>query len=602
MASLEELRQQLDSRGHAQEPATRPGEVEIKGSSFESFEGSLNTPPASRHVAAGSPARTVRGKAKPQKPRNPRVAAAAEIVQQRDELKADLGFQPFSQTYNDTRAKRRIELSEGFDPADLAGELWHLITEQNQPPRLFMHESGGTLRLEIVDGMPRLLDLTADRLAHEVHEVATFAVEGSFVPCPTAVVKEMRAMPMADVPLPRLRHLATAPLVADTEGTILSDSGYYKSLRVALCVPVGLSRVPPNPTDAQVRQALAILKQPLIDFPFVGDESRATALAIMITPFVRQLINGPTPLHLIEKSTPGTGASLLTDALLTPAVGGAYQKMAAPTSEHEWQYTLGAVLRPLPSAVVIDNARELTSPQLAKALTDDVMVSRIVGSSDTAVVPVQCVWIATANNPTLHQEIARRVVRCRLDAGVERPWLGRSYQIPDLKPWLRNHRNDMVWAVLTLVRSWVAAGKPMGTETLGMFESYSQIIGGILQHAGIQGFLQDIAVADPTNEDAQSEAERWFVTEWFSRHADRPVSVTELLALVDLPGSPVLELWGPDVATANYGRRLGWFIQSIKLKTYTIRTAEGDKTVVRVLRPDTDPRTRTRRYRLQITK
>ena len=31
----------------------------------------------------------------------------------------------------------------------------------------------------------------------------------------------------------------------------------------------------------------------------------------MLLPFVRELIDGPTPLHLIEKPTPGTGGTLL---------------------------------------------------------------------------------------------------------------------------------------------------------------------------------------------------------------------------------------------------------------------------------------------------
>ena len=36
--------------------------------------------------------------------------------------------------------------------------------------------------------------------------------------------------------------------------------------------------------------------------------------------------------------------------------------------------------------------------------------------------PIRCVWIATGNNPEFSNEMARRLVRIRLDANVERPW------------------------------------------------------------------------------------------------------------------------------------------------------------------------------------
>jgi hypothetical protein len=48
---------------------------------------------------------------------------------------------------------------------------------------------------------------------------------------------------------------------------------------------------------------------------------------------------------------------------------------------------------------VIDNVRELEGPQLAKAVTDETMVARVVGSSDAVEIPVMCVWLAIGNNP-----------------------------------------------------------------------------------------------------------------------------------------------------------------------------------------------------------
>jgi hypothetical protein len=229
------------------------------------------------------------------------------------------------------------------------------------------------------------------------------------------------------------------------------------------------------------------------------------------------------------------------------------------------------------------------------------MVTRIVGSSDTAAIPIRCVWVSTGNNPTLHQETARRVVRCRLDAEVEKPWLGRTFKISNLKDWLRENRPKMVWAVLTLIRSWCIAGQPKGHRRLGGFESYSQIVGGILAHANIEGFLHEDALVEADAEDLQTEAERWFVTRWWTEHGESQVSVPLLLELVNRDDSPVLELWGPDARVDTYSRRLGQFIRTIKGKTVKVESAEG-RCAVCVRKCGDDSVTRTARYRLGLAR
>jgi hypothetical protein len=73
-----------------------------------------------------------------------------------------------------------------------------------------------------------------------------------------------------------------------------------------------------------------------------------------------------------------------------------------------------------------------------------------------------CSWLVTANNPVFSREIARRVVRTRLDAKVDRPWERKGFRHANLLAWVREHRGEIVAAVLILVQAWVAAGKPGG--------------------------------------------------------------------------------------------------------------------------------------------
>src|SRR5207249_4023163 len=112
---------------------------------------------------------------------------------------------------------------------------------------------------------------------------------------------------------------------------------------------------------------------------------------------------------------------------------------------------------------------------------------------------------------------------------------------------------------------------------------------GILAHVGIEGFLGVDALVE-AGEDLQSEAERWFITNWWSRYRRGVVGTTNLLEVVNQPGSPVLELWGLDARPESYDKRTGQLIRSIKDKTFTVPGTDtgGPGATVRVRRCDND--------------
>ena len=75
----------------------------------------------------------------------------------------------------------------------------------------------------------------------------------------------------------------------------------------------------------------------IADFPFVDEADQAHATSMMLQPFARDLIAGPTPLHLIEKPEPGTGATLLATAALYPALGRPAKAFTEAGNEEEWR-------------------------------------------------------------------------------------------------------------------------------------------------------------------------------------------------------------------------------------------------------------------------
>jgi hypothetical protein len=228
-----------------------------------------------------------------------------------------------------------------------------------------------------------------------------------------------------------------------------------------------------------------LLNELLGDFCFVGPAERAHALALLLLPFVRELIPGPTPLHLDESPTPGTGKTLLAEVVLWPSLGRPVPTMTEGRDEDEWRKRITAKLLAGTNVVFLDNLRRrLDSAAVSSAITAPAWEDRILGRSETQSVPVRCAWVASGNNPALSLEMTRRTVRIRLDAQTEEPWRRSGFRHADLRSWVKAHRGELIAAALTLGQAWLDADRPPGKTVLGMFEDWSRVLGGVLSVAG----------------------------------------------------------------------------------------------------------------------
>ena len=112
---------------------------------------------------------------------------------------------------------------------------------------------------------------------------------------------------------PALVGLVQNPVLRD-DGSILDTPGYDPP-RVSIYRPHAGFQAPPiaaEPSAADLERALdLILNELLVDFRFRDEPSRANALALLLTPFVRQAATGPAPLAVVSAPLQGTGKSLL---------------------------------------------------------------------------------------------------------------------------------------------------------------------------------------------------------------------------------------------------------------------------------------------------
>jgi putative DNA primase/helicase len=250
--------------------------------------------------------------------------------------------------------------------------------------------------------------------------------------------------------------------------------GYHPNTKLWLHQARGFTLEPlsnnPSPEDIESAKRV-ILEDVFGDFPFDGDASRAHAVAALILSFVREMVEGSTPLHIFDAPTPGTGKTLLVEVIALVGTGRHAEVMAEGQDDDEWRKRLTAVLLKAPGFVVIDNVRRLVdSSALAMALTATTWSDRILGKSAIVTLPVRTVWLATGNNIALSHEMARRSVSIRVDAKRDKPWERTKFKHPDLRTWVSAHRADVIHACLTLARAWIVAGRPPGKRRLGSYE------------------------------------------------------------------------------------------------------------------------------------
>lgn len=345
-----------------------------------------------------------------------------------------------------------------------------------------------------------------------------------------------------------------------------------------------------HPTLDAAEGRRLLLDELLGDFPFADNASRAHAAALLLLPFVRPMVAGATPLHMVDAPTPGTGKGLLADVCALPALGRPLSSMTAGKDDDEWRKRLTSVLLRGETHIHIDNLTvALESGVLASALTQEIWEDRLLGQTKTVSLRIRQIWAANGNNVAMSDEIARRTVWIHLDANEEKPWERTHFRHANLRTWALQNRPALIAAALALINEWVRAGKPaFSGRHKGSYTEWSRIIGGILEANGIDGFLgneDELYKRKVSTPEAMTE----FVAAWKERHNDNLVDSGALFKLASTPDDDSLmttyerEQWlglldDQISAGGERGRRKSF---GVLLRNYTDKVVGGCKIVSR---------------------
>ncbi len=335
-----------------------------------------------------------------------------------------------------------------------------------------------------------------------------------------------------DPGLPPLDSVVRTPTFGK-DATLITAPGYHRMDALWMFRDDSLitPEVPPNPSREQVNCAKALLvDELLVDFPFVRDSDRAHAIAAILRPFLRRMIAGLAPIHLIEAPTQGSGKGLLASLISIVSTGSAAEGRTVPENEDEVRKMITAELVTGRPIILLDNLcerRALESSALASVVTVPYWTDRLLGESEMLHLRNNALWLMTGNNPRLSAELSRRCIRLRIDPRIDMPWLRGGFRHPLITEWAQENRSALVHAGLTLIQAWIAAGQPLHKTRLGSFEKWSEVMGGVLEVAGIPGFLGNL---NELYEASDSDGQMWreFTATWWEAYHDEPKKVSEL--------------------------------------------------------------------------
>lgn len=273
------------------------------------------------------------------------------------------------------------------------------------------------------------------------------------VPPPKTMLHAMAGAAPDHWPFSTLKGVVETPVLLPN-ATFLTKPGYDHGSGLYYA-PKGTCQMPnvKSKTNAKMTQdAVSHMDDVLAEFPFADKAARANTFALMLTPLIREYIDGNVPLALIRAPSAGTGKSLLA-AIIAIICTGHESTLLTPTKDEELEKRITTLLSEGAIFINLDNVdQKIDHPSLASVITLTHWHGRRLGVSQTISVQQLTTRVATGNNIGLGGDIPRRCYPIELDARSEALMKRKGMRFDSdglriLEP--VSNRKGMAWRVVT---------------------------------------------------------------------------------------------------------------------------------------------------------
>lgn len=391
------------------------------------------------------------------------------------------------------------------------------------------------------------------------------------IPTPPDVVAGLLADPQLYRHVRPLRRIVTTPVIGGNGNVV--RPGYDPTLGIVYH-PIGeLPDPPENPTHADALAARDALLDTVCDFPFETAASKASWLAMVLTPFAQWVYGGRAPFFLVTANTPGAGKGLLVDVMMQVCFGRSIPPITMDFEDDaEVNKQLVSIVMEQKPVVLVDNIDgNVGGPVFDMAATSPTLSGRVLGRSQVVEGPMDFLWIGTGNNVGIKGDAARRLCIIRLATPLERPENRANFRHGNhaqLREYVKEHRAALVKACLTIWRAWYQAGRPdMDVSPWGTFDGWSRWVRSCVKWLRMPD-PKDACASVVSVSDNAVETFRDFL-EAFHAWAPDGASASDLIVKTSTPmATPeaqkvwrlITELVGTNnVSIVSLGRRLAQF-------------------------------------------
>ena len=259
----------------------------------------------------------------------------------------------------------------------------------------------------------------------------------------------------------RVLNGVTGSSLIMTDGRVIASAGYDDVSGVYGLIGGCYPSVPDKVSRDDALIALNVLCDLLREFDFDTAEDASAAISLLISSLLRPVMR-TCPMFLVNAATYGSGKTALAQVAAIIATGRKADATPWTSRPEELEKRLLSLsLSGLPIAFFDNLMSDLHDEggSFAAFLTSENYSGRVLGESRMVGAKTKMLILATGNNVTPLADMARRTLAIRLTPNCENPE-ARTFS-RDLEAYVIEHREEIIEAILTLVKGYFDAGCPI---------------------------------------------------------------------------------------------------------------------------------------------
>jgi hypothetical protein len=310
-------------------------------------------------------------------------------------------------------------------------------------------------------------------------------IKDSFSPGFTA---GMLVAPQFREGLPRILRILTIPLPIRIGNKLVYPTEGYDPRFGTYLVPDAPKLVHPLPT---LREAKQIIDSTLSGFCFTSQQSRVHAIARTLTPFARGIFGWDcrVPFWIYCANRARAGKDYLAGVASIIFEGAAYEDAPVGKDAAETGKRIMAAAQAGRRFMHFSNCvGYLADEQLCGAITNPKICGRMLGSNTAAadLSVTNELEFSISANPGLNarEDFILRARKIELAYYDEDP-NARTFPNRKLHEYIKQNRAIILSALASIFNHWAKEKFPIGTTPFASFHAWSEIIGGVMQAAGL---------------------------------------------------------------------------------------------------------------------